>query len=109
MYVNNLIEEIMGEVTLPSHIYGDNAASLFLAQNNQMGQRTKHIDIRHRFIHDMITNQVAELRHIRSEDNPSDLNSKNVSVETHKRLSDRVYEGVALVRLNKEDVAEDTG
>jgi len=37
LYVNNLIMEIMGQVELPSHVYGDNVASFFLAQNNQMG------------------------------------------------------------------------
>jgi len=110
VYINNLVTEIMGHIELPSHIYGDNVASLFLAQNNQLGQRTKHIDIRHRYIHDLTINGTVELRHVRSEENSSDINSKNVTVETHQRLADRLYEGLPLVYIeegdpDKEDVA----
>jgi hypothetical protein len=110
LYVNNLITEIMGRVELPSHVYGDNVASLFLAQNNQMGQRTKHIDIRHRFVHDLTVDGTIELRHVRSEENTSDINSKNVATDAHVRLADQLYEGLPLVRveddkLDKEDVA----
>jgi len=100
-------------VTLPSHVYGDNAASLFLARNNQLGQRSKHIDIRDRFLHEKVEDGTVELRHVRSEDNTSDINSKNTSVEIHQKLADKLYEGIPLVHVvngglqepDKEDVA----
>ena len=112
VFVNSLLKEVTGSVTLPSHVYGDNAASLFLARNNQLGQRSKHIEIRDRFLHEKVEDGTVELRHVRSEDNTSDINSKNVSAEIHQKLADKLYEGVPLVHVvedssepDKEDVA----
>ena len=105
LFTNNLAGEILGYggpngLVLPSYMYGDNVASLFLAQNNSVGQRTKHIDIRHRFMHDLIVSGQIELRHVRSEDNTSDINSKNVALETHTKHANSLYNGLALVRVN---------
>ena len=109
VYINNLVEEVMGTIELPSYVYGDNAASLFLARNNQLGQRSKHIDIRDRYLHTLVVTGTVELWHVRSEDNTSDINSKNTTVEVHGMLADKLYEGVPLVHVidapDKEDVA----
>jgi hypothetical protein len=101
-FVNNLLKEILIEgPELPSYVYGDNASSLFLAQNNAVGQRTKHIDIRHRFMHGLVQDGTVELRHIRSDENISDINSKNTKVETHEKLSSKLYEGNILIDPKK--------
>ena len=90
-------------------------ASLYLAQNNSVGQRTKHIHIRHRFLHDLVETKQAELRHVRSENNTSDVNSKNTTIDTHEKHATRLYEGLALVEVHdanepsKEDIESDTG
>jgi hypothetical protein len=48
LFVTNLLQELIGDKLLKlSYVYGDNVASLFLAQNNSVSQRTKHIDICH--------------------------------------------------------------
>ena len=109
VYINNLVEEVMGTIELPSYVYGDNAASLFLVQNNQLGQRSKHINIRDRYLHTLVVMGTVELWHMQSEDNTSDINSKNMMVEIHGVLADKLYEGVPLVHVidapDKEDVA----
>ena len=107
LFSMNLLEELLGDQLLkPSYIYGDNVASLFLAQNNSVGQRTKHIDIRHRFMHDLVEQQKVELRHVRSEENTSDVNSKNTKIETHRKMADRLYNGLVIAEIepSKEDV-----
>ena len=38
----------------PSVIYEDNQGAIFLAKNRQVGIRTKHIDILHHFMRDMV-------------------------------------------------------
>jgi hypothetical protein len=113
LYVYNLLAEILGteNVEKPCYVYGDNAASLFLAQNNSVGQRTKHIDIQHRFLHDLVMKELVELRHVRTENNTSDVNSKNTLTETHLKHAERLYDGTALVDIqalaaeaSKEDI-----
>lgn len=105
LFVNNLLDEILGkDVPMrPSYVYGDNVASLFLAQNNSVGQRTKHIDLRHKFMNELVEKETVELRHVKSENNVSDVNSKNTKVETHKRHADRLYEGIPLVQQVEDD------
>jgi len=110
LFTRNLLKELVGDRFLePSYVFGDNVASLFLAQNNSLGQRTKHIDIRHRFMHDLVMKELVELRHVPSEDNTSDINSKNVKTETHLKLAERLYEGLTIAdgapaKSSKEDV-----
>ena len=102
LFEMNLLEELVGDdLQKPSYIYGDNVASLFLAQNNAVSQRTKHIDIRYRFMNDLVQSSKAELRHVKSEDNTSDINSKNTKIETHTRLSNKVYEGMTIAELDQ--------
>ena len=106
LFTRNLLREIVGERLLSlSYIYGDNVASLFLAQNNSLGQRSKHIDIKHRFMHDLVVNDDVELRHVRSEDNSADIGTKSVTIETHEKLSDQVHNGLIIAKTStKEDV-----
>jgi hypothetical protein len=111
LFTRNLLRELVGDQLLePSYIYGDNVASLFLAQNNSLGQRTKHIDIRHRFMNELVSSQAVELRHIPSKENISDVNSKNVKLELHKKFAAKLYEGLIIAEVrdtesSKEDVA----
>ncbi len=117
LFLYNLLREVLGNnaVETPCYVYGDNAASLFLAQNNSVGQRTKHIDIRFRFLNDLVVNQkLVEIRHVRSENNTSDINSKNTKVEVHSKLADKLYEGLPMAEVDTdqgliESTKEDIG
>ena len=102
LFTMNLLKELVGDLLLePSYIYGDNVASLFMAQNNSTSQRTKHIDIRERFMSELVEDKRfmselvedkrVELRHVKTDKNTSDINSKNTKVEIHKKMADRLY------------------
>src|SRR5690606_40144055 len=52
----------------PVHIEGDNQGSLALTDNPEFHQRTKHIDIRHHFLRQKVTE--------RSEEHTSELQSR---------------------------------
>ena len=100
LFTMNLLEELVGDQLLkPSLVYGDNVASLFLAQNNSVSQRTKHIDIRHRLIYDLVENKQFELRHVKTEENTSDINSKNTKIDIHKKMADRLYNGLIMAEV----------
>ena len=65
-FVNMILEEIT-EVQKPSVLCEDNQGAIFLANNSQVGMRTKHIDIRHYFLRDMVEYKDMEIKYIRSE------------------------------------------
>jgi hypothetical protein len=106
IFTVNLLQELVGDKLLkPSYVYGDNVASLFLVQNNSVSQRTKHIDIQHRFIYELVENKEFELRHVRTEENTSDVNSKNTKLEIHKKMADHLYNGVIVAEVNLEQAS----
>jgi hypothetical protein len=102
LFVTNLLQELVGDELLkPSFIYGDNVASLFLTQNNSVSQRTKHINIRHRFVYDLVEDKQFELRHVKTDDNTSDISSKNKKIKIHKKLADRLYNGLPIAEVKQ--------
>jgi hypothetical protein len=109
LFTMNLLEELVGDAMLqPSYIFGDNVASLFLVQNNSVSQRTKHIDIRYRFINELVERKKFELRHVRSEENTSDVNSKNTKIEIHKKMADRLYEGLTIAEVDADKEVDES-
>lgn len=100
----NLLSEILKSgPQLPSIVYEDNQGAIFMANNNALGPRTKHIDIRYRFISEETENKRLVVRYIRSENNPSDCASKNVKESLHIKHKETIYEGL-LSASCKEDV-----
>ena len=75
-----------------------------MSKNPQIGPRTKHIDTRYRFVNDMITERKLEVIHIRSEDNPSDIMTKNIRQIDFTRHSNTIHGGLMLDPWNTEDV-----
>ena len=52
-FVSMLLREIgIGE--FPGKIFEDNEGAIFLAKNQQVSTRTKHIDVRYHFIRDLV-------------------------------------------------------
>ena len=76
----------------PSVIYEDNQGAIFLAKNRQVGICTKHIDIRHHFLRDMVEEKDIDVQYILSEDNPAYIMTKNTSEADVARHMKRITE-----------------
>ena len=63
----------------PSIIYEDNQGGNFLANNRQVGMRTKHIDICHHFLRDMVEDKDIDIKYIQREENPAYIMTDNNS------------------------------
>ena len=81
------IQMLLGEFglsELPGILFEDNAGSIFLAQNQQVSKRTKHIDLKHHFIREFIEKRngvrSGVVKKIESEKNTADIGTKNVKV-----------------------------
>ena len=66
---------------------------MFLSKNSQVSARTKHIDIRHHYIRDLIREKKLEVKFIRSEENPADIMTKNTCQKLFKKHSYKVITG----------------
>ena len=116
MFENNMLRELLGkDPLLPSYCMGDNAGSIFMAKNNNVSQRTKHIDIKSRFLAELSTGEKKEIavQHIGTDLNTSDILSKNAKENIHKAHKADIYNGRLFEKikldfgsLSKEGVAD---
>jgi len=77
LFQTMLLEEITGE-RKPAILLEDNTGAIFLVKNQQVGPRTKHIDVRHHFIRELHEDGSLVVKYTESEDNEADMMTKNV-------------------------------
>ena len=77
-FMQMLLEELV-ETKTPGIILEDNTGAIYLVRNQQVGQRTKHIDVRYHFIRELVGNQEIAVNFVKSKDNESDIMTKNVT------------------------------
>jgi hypothetical protein len=94
LFTKQLLDTIGIEIELPIIIRVDNVGAIFLANNFSVSQKTKHIDIRAHFIREYIEDGILKLVFIRSEDNDSDIFTKNLSEDLFNKHADKMTETV---------------
>jgi hypothetical protein len=94
-FVVSLLTEIGGESpSLPSILREDNTGAIFMAKNTAIGQRTKHVDIRYRFVNDMVQQGDLSVVHIPGDENPSDVMTKNLPYALHHKHTKTILDGL---------------
>ncbi|TYK22608.1 gag-pol polyprotein [Cucumis melo var. makuwa] len=76
-------------------LYCDNMSAIDISKNPIQHSRTKHIDIRHHFIRELVEDKVIRLDHIRSNLQLADI-FINLWIRTHWNIYELVKECVAL-------------
>lgn len=93
-FIKMLLDEIVpGKAEMPSILREDNTGAIFTAQNQQIGTRTKHIDVKYHHVKDMLEDGELVLKFVRSEENFADLMTKNVRDNIHATLSVPLMDG----------------
>jgi hypothetical protein len=77
-------------VKLPVVCHVDNVGAIFLANNLTTGDRTKHIDVRHHFVREIVEEGIVKIIFIKTADNDADLWTKNVTGELFEKHSNKV-------------------
>ena len=100
-FVHMLLEE-MNLLRTPGLIGEDNQGAIFLANNKQVSQRTKHIDIKYHFIREFITKkngvQQGHVFKIDTKENTADIGTKNVEVSLFKKHEKELDNGMMQLR-----------
>jgi hypothetical protein len=78
----------------PTQIFVDNTGAIFLANNWSTSSRTKHIDTRYHFIREYIEDGSIELIYIRTNENPADMFTKNLSTDKFDYHNLRIMDGM---------------
>ena len=101
--MNMLLEELLGKPPDTAIIYEDNMGCIFLVKNQSIGQRTKHIDIRHHFVRDLYEEGRVEPRFVRTEVQYADGFTKSLPEAVFRRHMDVIrFENLECSRENDE-------
>ena len=60
-------------------LYCDNKSAIHVATNNSYSDATKHIDVKTKFLHQMVENKEIELRHVPTDEMVADVLTKALS------------------------------
>jgi hypothetical protein len=107
-FIQMLLREI-AFCTLPGILLEDNTGAIYLVKNQQVGQRTKHIDVRWHFIRELYTAGKLTVKFVRSENNEADINTKNVPVKLLIVLAKNAREGNLFARQNWDEIVREIG
>lgn len=82
IYLRNVLSELIG-FTICVALFNDNQSAQKLSINPVFHKRSKHIDVRHHFIREAISNKHVIVKYIPTNDMPADILTKSLSAEKH--------------------------
>jgi len=85
MFIRSILEFMKVQIELPIEINCDNVGAIFLAYNAKTSARTKHVDIKYHFTREFIVDGIVMIKFVKSEENDSDIFTKNKNRETFHR------------------------
>jgi energy-converting hydrogenase A subunit M len=75
-------------------LYCDNLSAINISKNPIQHSRTKHIDIRHHFIRDLVESKIVTLEHVTTEEQVADIFTKALDASQFEKLRSKL--GVCL-------------
>ena len=99
-FIVQLLQTMNITVELPITVHVDNVGAIWLSNNRNTGDRTKHIDIRTAFVKEYQEDGKIIIKFVKSEDNEADIFTKNTSSIIFQRHQEKLV-------WDKKDVIED--
>ena len=89
-FVYQLLDGMGMKVKLPIVIRVDNLGAVFMSENVSVSQRTKHVDVRYRFVQEFVFDGFIKVIFVKTENNDSDIFTKNLGGVLHERHSKKM-------------------
>ena len=74
----------------PTVIWEDNRAAICLSEGPTSHNRTKHIDVRHHWLRQLVNDEIIKLHAIKTQDQQADILTKNTDRSLFIKLRDRI-------------------
>ena len=85
-----MIMEFLGHpVEYPIKVYYDNVGAIYLAYNEKISRRTKHVDTRTHFVRRYVEEGTIKIIFVRLEEHDADIFMKNTSESTYNKHIER--------------------
>jgi hypothetical protein len=90
LWQRSLFRELDFDIPTTSTIFTDNQAAISISHHPEFHARTKHIDIAHHFLRDLISDGTLNTIYVNTRDNLADLFTKGLPRELHEDLTYRI-------------------
>jgi hypothetical protein len=90
MWIRMILTELNVKIVTPTVIYVDNQPAIRISENSSDHARSKHIDIKHYYIRDLIKDGSIHLEWISTHDQLADIFTKALGVTAFTSLRDRL-------------------
>ena len=87
--MKQVLEFLKQEVEYPIEIKVDNIGAIYMAENNSSNNQTKHVNTRYHFVRELIKDGIVKIEFVRSENNDSDIFTKNLGKELFMKHSSK--------------------
>ena len=92
-FITQILSSLNIQFKKPIDVFVDNIGAIFLTENRNSGEKTKHIDVKYHYIREQIDEGLIKIKFVKSQDNPADLFTKNLKGEAYKYHADRLLTG----------------
>ena len=90
-HIDNIFSEITYfKLNKPISMFIDNKAAIAIAKNPICNSKTKHIDIRHHFLRELVSSGIFLPTHVDTEENNADIFTKPLGEPTFTKLMQRL-------------------
>jgi hypothetical protein len=90
MFLINLLENIEIYPCYPIYMFVDNAGAVFMSKNAASSQRSKHIDVRYKYVRELIEKGLVKVVYVPTRDNDADIFTKNLTSELYQSHADKL-------------------
>ena len=88
LFLKRYLSELGFGASNEMRVYCDNQSSIKLSENDVFHGRSKHIDIRHHFVRDVVQRKEISLAHVSSENQVADFLTKALPKNKHRICSE---------------------
>ena len=89
-FVYQVLVSLGIKVKLPIVVRVDNLGAIFMSDNISVSQRTKHVDVRFRFVQQFTMERFIKVIFVRTDENDTDLFTKNLNRDKYKKHADKL-------------------
>lgn len=90
MHIKSLLQEIITNRTPTITLKVDNQSTISLIKNGIVNKRSKHIDVRYRFVHELIKDKLINIEYCPSKKQIADILTKALNHVKFKQLRDNI-------------------
>ncbi|KAG8478904.1 hypothetical protein CXB51_028750 [Gossypium anomalum] len=100
IWLKGLFSELNEDLQI-STVFCDSQSAIFLTKDQMFHERTKHIDVRYHFVHDIIARGDIVVSKISTHENPADMMTKSLPITKFEHCLDLEISVKGLKLLNK--------